>query len=154
MTQKAWRNELRKYFEDVRTIEKAKVETKESFDQFCEFIAEPAFDSLEEEMKEYGIKVRFRKEKGRVFHFSISYPGSRIDNFQYRIILPRNSFQLKLGLVIKWRKASNAPFEEVRDEFMRDVAPSVVLKLAKEDLIRDIIERYKFFNLVALTSTE
>jgi hypothetical protein len=154
MTQKVWRDELRKYFEYVRIIEKAKVETRESFDQFCEFIAEPAFDSLEEEMKEYGIKVRFRKEKGRAFHFDISFPGSRIDNFHYKIILPRNSIQLKLGLVLKGRKAGSAPFEEMRDEFMKDVAPSAVLKLTKEDLIRDIIERYKFFNLAALTFTD
>jgi len=154
MTQKAWRDELRKYFEDVRIIEKAKVETRESFDQFCEFIAEPTFDSLEEEMKEYGIKVRFRKEKGRAFYFDISFPESRIDNFHYKIVLPRNSIQLKLGLVLKGRKARSAPFEEMRDEFMKDVAPSAVMKLAKEDLIRDIIERYKFFNLAALTSTD
>ena len=154
MTQKAWRDELRKYFEYVRIIEKAKVETRESFDQFCEFIAEPAFDSLEEEMKEYGIKVRFRKEKGRAFAFDISFPESRIDNFHYKIVLPRNSIQLKLGLVLKGRKARSAPFEEMRDEFMKDVAPSAIMKLAKEDLIRDIIERYKFFNLAALTSTD
>ena len=77
MTQKAWRDVLRKYFEDVRMIEKAKVETIKSFEQFCEFIAEPAFDSLEEEMKEYGVKVSCRKEKGRAFHFNISF---RIEN--------------------------------------------------------------------------
>jgi len=154
MTQKTWRDVLRKYFDDVRIIENAKVETMKSFDQFCEFIAEPAFESLEEEMKEYGVKVSFRKEKGRAFHFNISFPGSRIDNFQYRIILPRNSSQLNLGLVLKRRKARNAPLEEVRDEFMRDVTPSAVLKLAKEDLIRDIIDRYQFFNLVALMSTD
>jgi hypothetical protein len=154
MTQKAWRDELRKYFEDVRTIEKAKIETRESFDQFCEFIAEPAFDSLAEEMKEYEVKVRFRKEKGRAIHCDISFPESRIDNFHYKIVLPRNSIELKLGLVLKGRKARNAPFEEMRDEFMKDVAPSAVMKLAKEDLIRDIIERYKFFNLAALTSTD
>jgi len=154
MTQKAWRDDLRKYFEDVQIIEKAKVETRESFEQFCEFIAEPAFDSLEEEMKEYGIKVRFRKEKGRAFTFDISFPESRIDNFHYKIALPKNSIELKLGLVLKGRKARSAPFEEMRDEFMKGVAPSAVMKLAKEDLIRDIIERYKFFNLAALTSTD
>jgi hypothetical protein len=154
MTQKTWRDDLRKYFESVRIIEKARTETLESFDQFCEFIAEPASDSLAEEMKEYGVRVRFRKEKGRAIDFGLSFPGSRIDNFQYRIVLPRNSFQLKLGLVLKGRKVRSAPFEEKRDEFMKDVAPSAVLKLAKEDLIRDIIERYKFFNLAALTSTD
>lgn len=154
MTQKAWRDELRKYFEDVQIIEKAKVETRESFDQFCEFIVEPAFDSLAEEMKEYGVKVRFRKEKGRAIHCDISFPESRIDNFHYRIVLPRNSVQLKLGLVLKGRKCKSAPLEEKTDDFMKGLAPAVLIKLAKEDLIRDIIERYKFFNLAALTSTD
>jgi len=154
MTQKAWRDELRKYFEDVRIIDKAKGETRESFDQFCEFIAEPAFDSLEEEMKEYGIKVRFRKEKGRAFHFDFRFPGSRIDNFHYKIVLPRNSIELKLGLVLKGRKYKNAPLEEKADDFMKGLAPAALIKLAKEDLIRDIIERYKFFNLAALTSAD
>ena len=149
-----WKSELKTYFDNVKIIEKCKAETIENFDQFCEFIAEPASDSLAEEMKEYGVRVRFRKEKGRAIDFGLSFPGSRIDNFQYRIVLPRNSFQLKLGLVLKGRKVRSAPFEEKRDEFMKDVAPSAVLKLAKEDLIRDIIERYKFFNLAALTSTD
>ena len=154
MTQKAWRDELRKYFEDVQIIEKAKAETRESFDQFCEFIAEPAFDSLAEEMKEYEVKVRFRKEKGRAVHCDLSFPESRIDNFHYRIVLPRNSIQLKLGLVLKGRKYKSAPLEEKTEDFMKGLAPAAVMKLAKEDLIRDIIERYKFFNLAALTSAD
>jgi hypothetical protein len=37
---------------------------------------------------------------------------------------------------------------------MKGLAPAAVMKLAKEDLIRDIIERYKFFNLAALTSAD
>jgi hypothetical protein len=154
MNQQAWRDELRKYFESVRIIEKAKAETLESFDQFCEFIAEPAFDSLAGEMKEYGIKVRIRKEKGRAIHCDLSFPGSRIDNFHYRIVLPRNSIQLKLGLVLKGRRYKSAPLEEKTDDFMKGLAPAALIKLAKEDLIRDIIERYKDFNLAALTSAD
>ena len=154
MTQKTWRDDLRKYFESVRIIEKAKAETLESFDQFCEFIAEPAFDSLAGEMKEYGIKVRFRKEKGRAIHFVFGFPGSRVDNFHYRIVLPRNSFQLKLGLVLTGRKWKSAPLEEKTDDFMKGLAPGALIKLTKEDLILDIIERYKDFNLAALTSAD
>jgi len=152
MTQTTWRDELNKYFESVQVIEKAKAETLESFNQFCEFIAEPASDSLAEEMKEYGVRVRFRKEKGRAIDFGLSFPGSRIDNFHYRIVLPRNSCQLKLGLVLRGRKYKSAPLEEKTDDFMKGLAPEAIIKLVKEDLIRDIIERYKDFNLVALTS--
>jgi len=154
MTQKTWRDELKKYSDSVRIIEKAKAETLESFDQFCEFIAEPAFDSLAGEMKEYGIKVRLQKEKGRAIHFVFNFPGSRVDNFHYRIVLPRNAFQLKLKLVLKGRKYKNAPLEEKTDDFMKGFAPAALIKLAKEDLIQDIIERYKDFNLAALTSSD
>jgi hypothetical protein len=154
MTHKAWIDELRKYFEDLRIIEKAKAETLESFSQFCEFIAEPAFESLAEEMKEYGIKVRFRKEKSRAIHLDLSFPDSKIDNFHYRIVLPRNSLELKLRLVLKGRKGKRVPLEEKADDFMKGLAPAAVMKLAKEDLIRDIIERYRDFNLTALTSTD
>lgn len=154
MTQKTWRDDLSKYFESVRIIEKAKAETLESFDQFCEFIAEPAFDSLAEEMKEYGVKVRLRKERGRAIHFIFSFPGSKVDNFQYRIVLPRNAFELKPRLVLKGRKNTNAPLDEKSEDFMKGLTPAALLKLAKEDLIRDIIERYKDFNLAALTSAD
>lgn len=154
MTHKAWIDELRKYFEDLRIIEKAKAETLESFYQFCEFIAEPAFESLAEEMKEYGIKVRFRKEKSRAIHLDLSFSDSKIDNFHYRIVLPRNSLELKLRLVLKGRKGKRVPYEEKADDFMKGLAPAAVMKLAKEDLIRDIIERYRDFNLTALTSTD
>lgn len=62
-------------------------------------------------MKEYGIKVRFRKEKGLAIHFDFGFPGSKIGNFHYTIVLPRNSFQLKLGLIMKGRKYKTPPWK-------------------------------------------
>ena len=43
------------------------------FDQFCEFIAEPAYESLKEELKQYNIKSGFNKEKGKSINFQIDF---------------------------------------------------------------------------------
>ena len=154
MSQIAWKDELRKYFESVKIIQKSKSETQESFEQFCEFIAEPAFESLEDEMKAYGIRVRFFKEKGHSIHFEFFFSGSKIDNYHYKIILPRNSYELRLNLVLKGRKEPHSALEEAREDFMKDVFPSEVMKISKDQLVRDIIAHYRDFNLAALTSRD
>ena len=154
MPQSDWKAELRKYFESVKIIQKSKAETRESFEQFCEFIAEPAFESLEDEMKAYGIKVRMFIEKGRSVHFEFFFPGSKVDNYHYRIVLPRNSYELRLGLVLKGRKYPRSMLEETKGDFMKDVFPSEVMKISKDDLIRDIIAHYRDFNLAALTAKD
>jgi hypothetical protein len=145
---------LRKRFEAFRLIEKAKADTLESFSQFCEFIAEPAVEGLREEMKEYGVRVRFSEEKGAAVELELSFPGSKKDNFHYRIFLPRNAFELKLGLVIKGRKTKSSALEEESLEFMKGRTSAEIMKISKEDLIRDVLERYGNFVLTALTSPD
>jgi len=152
MSGETWKNELKKHFEAFKLIEEAKADTLESFSQFCEFIAEPAFESLKEEMRDYGVKVRFREDKGRSINFELSFPGSNTDNFHYRIILPKNAYELKLGLVLRGRRSKSTPLEERVLEFMKELSPGEVMKIAKEDLIRDILERYRDFTFSALTS--
>jgi hypothetical protein len=154
MSQSDWKDELRKYFESVKIIQKSKAETQESFAQFCEFIVEPAFEILEDEMKAYGIKVRLSQEKSRFVHFEFFFPGSKIDNYHYKLILPRNSYELRLSLVLKGRKLPQSALEEIKEDFMKDVFPSEVMKISKDDLIRDIIAHYRDFNLAALTSRD
>jgi hypothetical protein len=152
MSGETWKDELRKHFEAFKLIEKAKAETLESFAQFCEFIAEPAFESLQEEMRDYRIKVRFHEDKGRSIDFELSFPGSNTDNLHYRIFLPKNAYELKLGLVLRGRKSKSAPLQETVLEFMKELSPGEVMKIAKEDLILDILERYRDFTFSALTS--
>lgn len=154
MSGETWKDELRKHFAALKLIEKAKADTIESFTQFCEFIAEPAFESLEEEMKVYGVRVRFREEKGRAIDFELSFPGSNADNFHYRIVLPKNAYELKLGLVLKGRKSKSVPLEEKTSPFMKELSPEEIMKIAKEDLIRDILGRYGDFRLSSLTSPD
>jgi hypothetical protein len=154
MSGETWKEELRKYFEALKLIEKAKADTRESFAQFCEFIAEPAFESLKEEMRDYRIKVRFHEDKGRSIDFELSFSDSNTDNLHYRIILPKNAYELKLGLVLRGRKSKSAPLEERGLEFMKELSPGEVMKIAKEDLIRDILDRYRDFTFSALTSPD
>jgi len=51
MPERDWKEALAKCFEELRVIEECKGETPENFKQFCEFIAEPAFESLAEELR-------------------------------------------------------------------------------------------------------
>ena len=154
MPGESWKDELRKHFEAVKLIEKAKADTLESFSQFCEFIVEPAFESLQEEMKEYGIKVRLHENKGTSIGFEFSFPGSNTDQFHYRITLPKNAYELRLGLVVRGRSSKSAHLDETVLEFMKGLAPGEIMKVSKEDLIRDVIERYRDYTLTALTSPD
>lgn len=154
MKEDKWRNELNRYFEDLRIIEKCQQEAKENFDQFCEFIVEPALEALEEELKPRGIRVKYFREKHKFIHLQINFPGSKTDNFHYRIILPRNSLDLKLILKTAGRKDKKSPLVEKERPFMPEIKPEEVLKLTKEDIILDIISKLKEFNYAARTSPE
>jgi hypothetical protein len=149
-----WREALKKFFEDLEIIEKSKKETIQNFHQFCEFIAEPAFETLNEEFKEYGIKSRFQRSKGKSISFKINFPQSKVDNFTYSVCVPENSFKLKLKLVMRGRKNEKSPIEEREIPFMENVDPDDILKLSQEELIQDVIEKYKDFNYNALSDIE
>jgi hypothetical protein len=147
-----WKDDLRGLFEDFTIVETSKKETLEDFDQFCEFIAEPAFESLAEALKEFKIKAKSYRTKGKSITFQTNFPGMRIDNFQYAIILPKNSVELRLNLKIKGRKNSRSVMEKKEEPFMDSVNPKGLLKLKKEDIIQDVIGHYRNFVLTALTS--
>jgi hypothetical protein len=147
-----WKDDLRSLFEDFTIVETSKKETREDFDQFCEFIAEPAFESLADALKEFKIKSKSQRTKGKSITFQTNFPGMRIDNFQYAIILPKNSIELRLKLQIKGRKNSRSVMEKKEEPFMESVSPQGLLKLKKEDIIQDVIGHYRNFALTALTS--
>ena len=148
-----WKKELAGFFEEYAIIETSKKEALDDFDQFCEFIAEPAFEILSTELKKYGIRSKSRRVNGRSNTFLINFPGSRIDNFHYAICLPKNSIQLKLTLRISGRKTQKNTLEEKKLPFMDGLNPEGVLKLKKEDVIIDIIRRYRQFVLESLTTS-
>ena len=149
-----WKEDLTNFFEEFSIIETSKKEALEDFDQFCEFIVEPAFESLAEALKELGIKSKSRRTKDKSISFQINFPGSRIDNFQYIVCLPKNSLEMRLKLRIRGRKNKKSVMGEKEESFMEAVNPVGVLKLKKEDIIQDIIRHYRNYMLEALTSSE
>jgi hypothetical protein len=154
MGNKDWKTELKNHFENVRILAKCQAETLLHFDQFCEFIVEPAFETLAEEIASYGVKLRFQKTKGRDIRLSLTFPGSKDEQFQYKIVMPKNSVELRLGLVTKGRKTLKADFKTKDEDFMPGLSSAQVLKLAKEDVILDVLEHYRNFSYEALTSPE
>ncbi len=148
-----WKKALASFFEEYSIIETSKKEALDDFDQFCEFIAEPAFENLSAELKEFGIRSKTQRARGTSITILINFPGSRIDNFHYSICLPKNSVELRLTLRLKGRKSRRDVMEERHVPFMDGITPGAVLKLKKEDIISDIIRYYRDFVLESLTTS-
>jgi hypothetical protein len=151
---KDWKENLASFFDGYRIIERSKEDTIKNFDQFCEFVAEPAFESLGEELTNYRITSKIKRDKGKSVTFQINFPKSKVENFLYIIKFPKNSLELQLKLYTRGRKDIHSPMEETQGRFMQDVAPSEILKLKKEDLILDVIEHYRNFCFKAATQTD
>jgi hypothetical protein len=154
MTADDWKGSLRIFFESIDVLERCKVETRVNFVQFCEFIVEPAFEALAEEMKEYKIKCKLWTQKGKSIGIEFDFPGSGVDRFHYIISLPKNSLQMRLRLQIRGRKLPKAPLEESEEAFMEKVPPDRVMKIGKEELLNDIVERFRDYTYAALTSAK
>lgn len=149
-----WNVNLANYFEELKILEASKQETLENFTQFCEFIAEPAFESLEEEIKPYKIRVKIRRVRKSSISFHFFFGRSRIENFQYLICLPKNSLELDLILRIRGRKNKSSPFEESEEKFMPDMQREDLLKLEKNVLMQDVIEHYRSFTFEAFSAPD
>lgn len=153
MVKRNWRDDTKDLFEDLTIIEISKKETLDNFDQFCEFIAEPAFENLTDELKNYKIKAKFKRKRSSI-HFWMNFYRSNIDDFHYIISLPKNSIELKLKLKIKGRPSKKSPLVEKELQFMKDVDSSEVLKLKLEDLIKDVLDQYRKLKYEALSKPE
>jgi hypothetical protein len=149
-----WKDRLRMFIDSVSVLERCKHETRENFKQFCEFIAEPAFESLAEELKEYKIKSKFWTNTGKSTGIRLDFPNSRVPSFSYVISLPKNSVQMKLRLQVKGRTSPDGPSQDADGAFMESVPPEKVMKVGKEELLDDIIERFKDYIFAALTSAK
>lgn len=148
---KDWKESLAGFFEDLVIIRHSQQEAREQFDQFCEFIAEPAFEDLTEEIKNYRISSRIMRSGGKWISVQINFPRSRIENVQYKVLLPKNQLELKLRVQLRGRATKRSPLETQEQEFMEGVPPKDILKLKKEDVIQDVIEHYRRFNFEATT---
>jgi len=143
--EKDWKVELANFFEELRIIKASKQETLKDFNQVCEFVIEPAFESLEDELIQYGIKSKIIKIKGKSITFQINFGKSNISNFKYMIYLPKGSLNLKLKLKLRGRRTKKSESEERETDFMTEVSPENILDLDKEEVIQDIIEKYRNF---------
>jgi len=149
-----WKVDLANYFEELKILETSKQETLENFKQFCEFIAEPAFESLEEEIKPYKVRVKVSRIRKRAVSFHFFFGRSRIENFQYTICLPKNALELDLVLRARGRRNRSSPFEESEERFMPDVQREDLLKLEKDILVQDVIEHYRNFTFEAFSTPD
>lgn len=98
-----------------------------------------------DELKKYQIKSKFRRAKRKYIDFQIKFPESSVDHLHYIIRLPENSVELNLKLQVKGRKNKNGRLESQEESFMTSIMPSKLLKLAKEEIIKDVLEHYKNF---------
>jgi hypothetical protein len=149
-----WRKDLASHFENVRVIELCQAETVAQFDQFCEFIVEPAFEALTDELAQHKIRSSSVKAKGKSIAFIICFPGLKEEQFHYRIALPKNAVELRLKLQIKARRTPKAEFETTDEEFMPGLFPFKVLRMDKDDVVADIVKHFTSFCYAALTSPD
>jgi hypothetical protein len=154
MAKTDWKDELRKCFESLAILERCKKETSLNFRQFCEFIAEPAFEALAEELKTYEIKSKHSTRNGRSICCQFDFRRSKTDHFHYTIFLPKNSIELRLRLQLRGRRTPNGPLVEKTEAFMPDVPLDKVMKLGKDELLSDIIAHYRDFCYESLTMAE
>jgi len=134
-----WKTKLANFFEELRIIQSSVSETLMDFSHFCEFIVEPAFEILREELDQYHLSSSIKKIKDKSISLQIQFPKSNIDNYYYTISLPDNAVELKLRL------KSGGQSDFIEEPFMEQVAPKELLQLEKDILIKDVIRLYRKF---------
>jgi len=154
MGKRDWRAELRGHFDNIRVLERCQAETAGQFAQFCEFIAEPAFESLSDELALYGLRARHQRTRTPDIRFIICFPGTKEDQFHYRISLPKNAVELRLKLTIRDRRTPKVEYRSSEEAFLPALEPAEVLKMDKEDVILDVIEHYRKFCYESLTAPD
>jgi hypothetical protein len=149
-----WKKDLANHFANVRVLQDCQAETVAQFDQFCEFIAEPAFEALAEELAQYRIKSEQVRTKGRSIRLSVCFPGLKEEQFHYRISLPRNAVELRLKLQVKARRTPKADYQTIDEDFMPGLFPFKVLRMDKDEVVADIVKHFTNFCYLALTSPD
>jgi len=149
-----WKVELANFFEELRILKESKQEALKNFNQFCEFVVENAFETLQDELIQYSIKSKVIKVAGKSIAFQINFGKSRISRFKYIICLPKGSLDLRLKLKLRGRKTKTSEPEEKEIDFKKEISPDHILDLEKEDILHDVIEKYKNFVYEAEAVTE
>ena len=149
-----WKEVLAKSFEDNQILVSSIRETREKFDHFCEFIAEPGFEQLKEELDSYKVGAKIQRIKGYSISFQTNFMKSSISQFQYVVYLPKNSIQLELKSRVGGRKTKKGIVELNECLFMEEAAPSTVMDISQEDFIHEVIRYYRNFLFISSVSAE
>jgi hypothetical protein len=143
MDDQSWRTDLTACFDDLQVIAKCRAEAVERFVEFCDYVAEPAFEALAGEFRRFDVKTRYRTRKGISTHLEIRFPKSRVDQFHYILWVPKNAVELKLKLTVRGRRTPSGPLEEKTVPLIQKVAAKEILKLEIDALAQDIVARYQ-----------
>lgn len=149
-----WKETLAKCFEDNQILVSSIHETREKFDNFCEFIAEPSFAQLKEELDFHKVGAKTQSVKGYSISFQANFARSSISQFQYTVYLPKNSIHLELKSRVGGRKNKKGIVEMNLCPFMEGAAPSAVMEVSQEDFIHDVIRHYRNFLFNSTVSAE
>ena len=149
-----WKETLAKCFEDNQILLSSIQEAREKFENFCEFIAEPGFEQLKEELDFYKVGAKIQKTKGFSISFQVNFKKSSISQFQYTVYLPKNSIQLELKSKTGGRKNKKGTVEVNECPFMGGIAPSAVMEISQEDFIHEVIRHYRNILFTSTVSRE
>jgi len=151
---KNWKETLAKCFEDIQILVASIYETREKFDNFCEFIALPSLGNLKEELDLYKVGAKIQSIKGYSISFQTNFVKSSISQFQYTVYLPKNSIQLELNSRVGGRKNKKDIMEEQECPFMAGISPLSVMDTSQEDFIQEVIRQYRNFLFTSTVSAE
>jgi len=154
MSSRDWKQELKDHFDGIRIIDKCKAETISNFDQFSEFIVEPAYEALADELKSYGVESKFRKIKEKEVFIAICFPESKDEQFRYKLVILPNSVELKLLAVVEGRRTRRSNFITKSEPFMPGLKTNDILKMDKEEIILHLLDRYRTFIYESLTTPD
>ncbi|MFC2167320.1 hypothetical protein ACFLQZ_05085 [Acidobacteriota bacterium] len=149
-----WKEMLAKCFEDNQILASSIQEARENFDNFCEFIAEPSFVQLKEELELHKVGAKIQSVKGSSISFQTNFARSSISQFQYTVYLPKNSIHLKLKSRLGGRKNKKGIVEMKEGPFMEGSEPSAVMGISQEDFIHEVIRHYRNFLFNSTVSSE
>jgi hypothetical protein len=100
------------------------------------------------------VKAKYQRIGNHEIRLAINFPGKKIEQYQYRIVLPKNAVEARMILTTKARKKPASEYQVKEEGFMPSLGPEEVLKISKEDVILDVLEHYKNFAYEALTSPD
>ncbi|OQX54750.1 MAG: hypothetical protein B5M54_04725 [Candidatus Aminicenantes bacterium 4484_214] len=134
------KNKLNSFFEDIRIIEQSQEEAKLEFEQFCEFIAEPAFEELIEGLEEMGSKARIIKSPREWILIRINFNFSQPIVFEYKLELIPKTVRLKLNQIVRYRLAKEREWQERVELFQLESQEKDLIKIDKNVLLAHFLK--------------